>query len=367
MERSSRTKEVSSFLGGSAPRSIYFHCGDRNHYRLHCVAKIASFLRQSLDTHPQSIALMKKNSLTRFAWLSIGTALITMGLKTGAWWLTGSVGLLSDALEAIVNLLGGIMALNMIIVAERPADDDHPYGHGKAEYFSSGFEGGLIFIAAISIAVTAIQRLLHPSQLESIGIGLAVSVVASLVNLGVGLLLLRAGKRQNSITLEANAHHLLTDVWTSVGVVFGVGLVAITGWQKLDPMVALIVATNILWIGFNIIRRSVVGLMDSALPVEDRLAVEKVLKSYEGNVIQFHALWTRHAGSRKFVSMHVLVPGSWSVQHGHHLLEKIESDIRSALPGAIVFTHLESLDDPASWADDTLDRPEEDFSPRDSA
>ena len=300
---------------------------------------------------------MKNTSLTRFAWLSIAAALITMGLKTGAWWLTGSVGLLSDAMESVVNLLGGMMALSMLTVAERPADEEHPYGHGKAEYFSSGFEGALILIAAISIAVASVQRLIHPSTLESIGLGLAISVGASLINLVVALLLLRAGKRHRSITLEANAHHLLADVWTSVGVVVGVGLVALTGWQQLDPIVALIVAANIVWTGFCIIRQSILGLMDAALPLEDRAAVEKVLKSFEEGVVQFHALWTRHAGSRKFISVHVLVPGDWSVQHGHHLTEQIENEIRRTLPGAIVFTHLESLDDPASWADEVLERP----------
>ena len=301
---------------------------------------------------------MNSTSLTRFAWLSIATALLTMGLKTGAWWLTGSVGLLSDAMESVVNLLGGMMALSLLTVAERPADECHPYGHGKAEYFSSGFEGALILIAAISIAIAAVQRILHPAPLESIGLGLAISVGASLMNLATALLLLRAGKRHRSITLEANAHHLLTDVWTSVGVVFGVALVALTGWQQLDPIVALIVAANIVWTGFCIIRRSILGLMDAALPPEDRAAVEKVLKSFEEGVVQFHALWTRHAGSRKFVSVHVLVPGDWSVQRGHQLAEQIETEIRRTLPGSIVFTHLESLDDPDSWADDVLDRPE---------
>ena len=301
---------------------------------------------------------MNSTSLTRFAWLSSATALLTMGLKTGAWWLTGSVGLLSDAMESVVNLLGGMMALSLLTVAERPADECHPYGHGKAEYFSSGFEGALILIAAISIAIAAVQRILHPAPLESIGLGLAISVGASLMNLATALLLLRAGKRHRSITLEANAHHLLTDVWTSVGVVFGVALVALTGWQQLDPIVALIVAANIVWTGFCIIRRSILGLMDAALPPEDRAAVEKVLKSFEEGVVQFHALWTRHAGSRKFVSVHVLVPGDWSVQRGHQLAEQIETEIRRTLPGSIVFTHLESLDDPDSWADDVLDRPE---------
>ena len=299
---------------------------------------------------------MKSNSLTRFAWLSIATALLTMGLKSAAWWLTGSVGLLSDALESIVNLLGGMMALSMLTVAERPPDEEHPFGHGKAEYFSSGFEGGLILIAAASIAIASVQRLIHPQPLEALGLGLAVAVGASLLNLASALLLLRAGKKHRSITLEANAHHLLTDVWTSVGVVAGVAVVAFTGWKQLDAVVALIVAANIVWTGFRIIQRSVLGLMDAALPAEDRAAVEKVLSSFGGGDVQFHALWTRHAGSRKFVSVHVLVPGDWTVQRGHHLLEQIEGEIRQTVPGAIVFTHLESLDDPASWADDVLER-----------
>ena len=306
---------------------------------------------------------MKSLSLTRFAWLSIAVALITMALKTGAWWLTGSVGLLSEALESIVNLLGGLMALTMLTVAERPADEEHPYGHGKAEYFSSGFEGALILIAALSIGAASVQRLMHPHPLEAIGLGLAISVAASVLNLVAALILLRAGKKYRSITLEANAHHLLTDVWTSVGVVVAVGAVAFTGWQQLDPIIALIVAANIVWTGFRIVQRSILGLMDSALPAEDRAAVEKVLKAFEDGVVQFHALWTRHAGSRKFVSVHVLVPGDWTVQHGHHLLERIEGEIRKALPGTIVFTHLESLDDPASWADEVLDRLESDNPP----
>ena len=224
---------------------------------------------------------MKGTSLTRFAWLSIAAAVLTIGLKTIAWWITGSVGLLSDAMESVVNLVGGFMALAMLTVAERPADEDHPYGHGKAEYFSSGVEGTLILIAAVSIGVAAVDRLISPKPLEEIGIGLAVSIVASLVNLGVALLLLRVGRKSNSITLEANARHLLTDVWTSIGVIVGVGMVALTGWARLDPIVALVVAANIIWTGVGIIRRSVGGLMDTALPAEDRVAVQEVLKSHE--------------------------------------------------------------------------------------
>ena len=299
---------------------------------------------------------MKGTSLTRFAWLSIAAAVLTIGLKTIAWWITGSVGLLSDAMESVVNLVGGVMALAMLTVAERPADEDHPYGHGKAEYFSSGVEGTLILIAAVSIGVAAVARLISPKPLEEIGVGLAVSIAASLVNLGVASQLLRVGTRRNSITLEANARHLLTDVWTSVGVVAGVGMVAWTGWERLDPIVALAVAANIIWTGVGIIRRSVGGLMDTALPVEDRVAVWQVLKGHEQAGVKFHALWTRQAGVRKFISLHVLVPGDWTVHRGHQFLERIEDDIRQAVRDSAVFTHLESLDDPTSWEDETLDR-----------
>lgn len=294
-------------------------------------------------------------SLTRFAWLSIAAAILTLALKAAAYFITGSVGLLSDAVESIVNLIGGFMALAMLTVAARPADEDHAYGHGKAEYFSSGLEGGLILVAAVSIAIAAVLRLITPKPLEAVGLGLAVSVVASIVNLGVALLLLRVGRTHNSITLEANAHHLLTDVWTSVGVIVGVALVALTKWLWLDPVVALLVAANIVWTGIQIVRRSIAGLMDIALPAGDMAAVRKVLQTYEQTGIQFHALRSRQAGARKFVSVHVLVPGDWTVQRGHELLDKIEADIRRALLDSVVFTHLESLDDPASWDDETFE------------
>ena len=297
---------------------------------------------------------MNRSSLTRFAWLSIAAALVTIGLKTTAYWLTGSVGLLSDAVESLVNLVGGIMALAMLTIAAKPADEDHAYGHSKAEYFSSGVEGGLILVAAVSIAIAAVMRLITPKPLEEIGVGLAVSAGASLVNLVVALLILRAGRKHNSITLEANAHHLMTDVWTSVGVIAGVGLVALTKWNWLDPVVALVVAANIVWTGVGIVRRSVAGLMDIAISPADMAKVRKVLKTYEQDGIKFHALRSRQAGARKFFSTHVLVPGNWTVQRGHELLDKIEADIRTALPDSVIFTHLESLDDPASWDDENL-------------
>lgn len=294
--------------------------------------------------------------LTRFAWISIVAALLTITLKTVAYILTDSVGLLSDALESLVNLVGAIMALAMLTVAARPADEDHTYGHTKAEYFSSGVEGALILIAAVSIVVTAAPRLLHPKPLEQVGIGLAVSVIASLINLGAGYVILQAGRKYKSITLEADAHHLMTDVWTSVGVLGGVGLVALTGWEWLDPIVALLVAANIIWTGIRIMRSSVLGLMDTALPEEERAAIAKILDAHSANGIQFHALRTRQSGARRFVSFHVLVPDTWTVLEGHHLLEKIEADIRRALPDITVFTHLEPLGDPASFDDTKLDR-----------
>jgi cation diffusion facilitator family transporter len=299
---------------------------------------------------------MNPSSLTRFAWLSIGAALLTIGLKTLAYFLTGSVGLLSDALESLVNLAGAIIALAMLTVAARPADEDHAYGHSKAEYFSSGVEGTLILVAAVSIGYTAIQRLFDPQPLEQVGLGLGVSVAASLINLGVALILLRAGRRHNSITLEANARHLLTDVWTSIGVLGGVGVVALTGWAFLDPLVALVVAANIIWSGVRIVRASVLGLMDTALPAAELATVQSVLDEYQQNGLEIHALRTRQSGARRFVSFHVLVPGLWTVQHGHKLLEQIEAEVRQALPNTTVFTHLEPLDDPLSWEDQGLDR-----------
>jgi len=300
--------------------------------------------------------LASRSSLRAFAWLSIAAALATIGLKAGAYLLTGSVGLLSDALESLVNLAGALMALAMLTVAARPEDDEHPYGHDKAEYFSSGVEGALILIAAASIAYAAVERLLHPRALEKIGVGLAISGVATLLNLGVALVLLRQGKREQSITLEANAHHLLADVWTSAGVVVGVGAVALTGWQPLDAIVALLVAVNVVRTGVRIVRESVAGLMDRAVGAEDLAAFEAVLERYRAEGAVFHALRTRQAGARRFVSVHVLVPGRWSVHRGHALLERIERDLRDAVPNVSVLTHLESVEDPASWEDMALDR-----------
>jgi cation diffusion facilitator family transporter len=297
-----------------------------------------------------------RSSLTRFAWLSIAAALLTIGLKAGAYWLTGSVGLLSDALESLVNLVAAIIALVVLTIAARPPDEEHAYGHDKAEYFSSGVEGGMILLAALSIGVTAWDRLFHPRALEHVGLGLSISVIASLINFAIARVLLSAGRRYQSITLEADAHHLMTDVLTSAGVLMGVGAVSLTGWERLDPIIALIVAVNIVWTGVGLIRRSMLGLMDTALPVEEQIVVKNILDQYKQDGIQYHALRTRSASARRFVSVHILVPGSWTVQQGHELLEHIEAQMREQLANVTVFTHLEPLEDPAAWQDIGLDR-----------
>ena len=299
---------------------------------------------------------MPHATLIRYAWLSIAAALSTILLKGWAWWLTGSVGMLSDALESFVNLAGAMMALAMLSVAAMPADDNHAHGHGKAEYFSSGFEGLLILIAAVSIGYAAIDRLLNPQPLEAIGIGLAVSVAASIINLATSRILMDVGRKYRSITLEADAHHLRTDVWTSAGVIVGVGLVWLSGWLWLDPVIALLVALNIIWTGWQLLQRSAAGLMDVSVPVEDLKAIEGVLDSYRRQGLDFHALRTRQAGSRAFISLHVLVPGEWTVQLGHDWSERIEADIRQAVPHAHTTTHLEPKEDPVSLADQELDR-----------
>jgi len=300
--------------------------------------------------------VVNHSSLQRYAWLSVAAALATIILKGMAYWLTGSIGLLSDAVESVVNLLGAGMAVVALTIAARPPDEEHFYGHSKAEYFSSGAEGTLILIAALSICIAAIGRLINPQPLERAGVGLAVSAIASLINFGVARILLRAGKQHNSIALEADARHLMTDVWTSIGVIGSVLAVSLTGWQPLDPLVALAVAANIVWSGIQLVRRSVSGLMDSALPPKEREVVLAVLERYRNRGIQYHALRTRQAAARRFVSLHVLVPGSWTVRRGHQMMEQLEADIRNALPGTSVFTHMEPLEDPLSLQDAELNR-----------
>jgi cation diffusion facilitator family transporter len=298
----------------------------------------------------------RPDSLTRFAWLSLGAAVVTVALKLLAYALTGSVALLSDALESLVNVMAGGMAVAMLRLAERPPDEEHPYGHGKAEYFSSGLEGMLILAAALGIGWTAWRRLLVPMPLEQPAIGLVIVGVATLLNFTIAQILLRAARRGHSITLEANARHLMTDVWTSVGVIVGVGLAALTGWDRLDALIAIAIALHIVTAGLSLIRRSAHGMLDTAISTAEQARVAAVLSRYEADGIEFHAVRTRQAGGRRFVSMHVLVPGSWSVRKGHALLEDVEAQVRAAVPSATVFTHLEPLEDPISWDDVGIER-----------
>ena len=302
-------------------------------------------------------ALRNRVPITRFAWLSIGAALTTIALKTGAYLLTGSVGLLSDALESLVNLVGAIMALGMLTIAARPADESHVYGHSKAEYFASVTEGLLILGAAAGIMLTAINRILQPRELEQLGIGLAVSITASTVNFLVARILLREGSARRSITLEADAYHLMTDVWTSAGVIGGVAIAGLTGWSVLDPIVALIVALNIIWAGIRLVSRSVSGLMDAALPGSEQILIQNVMDKYRRRGVDFHALRTRQAAARRFISVHILVPGEWTVHDAHHLAEDFEADIRETLGSVVtVFTHIEPVEDELSMEDMFLDR-----------
>jgi cation diffusion facilitator family transporter len=288
--------------------------------------------------------------------VSIAAAIVTIALKFGAYLLTGSVGLLSDAIESIVNLVAALVALWALTYAAKPADAEHAFGHSKAEYFSSGVEGALIVVAAISIAFEAWGRLLHPEPLTQLGLGLALSLLATAINGAVAFVLLRAGRRLRSITLRADAHHLFTDVVTSGGVVLGIFLVQLTGALVLDPIVALIVAVNITWTGFRLLRESSSALLDAALPKEEIHKIESILNEYKHQNIKFHALRTRIAGTRRFVSFHVLVPGSWTVLQGHDVCEAIELAIIRMLPLTHVTTHLEPLEDHTSWEDQGLER-----------
>jgi cation diffusion facilitator family transporter len=308
------------------------------------------------DPPPGTATAPDPPSLMRYAAISIFAALVTIAMKGGAYLMTGSVGLLSDALESLVNLLAALVALGALAFAERPKEDEHAYGHTKVEYFASGFEGALILVAAVTIAVTAGRRLLDPQPVEAVGIGLAIVLVASLLNLAVARVLMRAGRRYGSIVLEADAQHLMSDVWTSAAVIVGVGIAATTGWYWLDPVLALLVAVNIVRIGFDLLRRSASGLLDTSLPGRERESIVTVLRGFEQQGVQFHALRTRQAGSRRFVSFHILVPGEWSVQRGHDLLEQIEDRVREVVPNSSVFTHLEPLEDPISWEDTRLER-----------
>ena len=293
-------------------------------------------------------------NLTRFAWLSIAAAVVTILLKFSAYLITGSVGLLSDALESVVNLAAALVALYALKLIQRPADEKFNFGFSKAEYFASGFEGGMILLAAVAIIVTALPRLINPVPLEQVGLGLIISVIASLINLGVALVLLKAGKQHNSITLEADARHLLTDVWTTVGVLVGIALVQITGYLRLDPLVALLVAANIIFTGIKLLKRSTFGLMDLAIPLDDLKKIEGILDTYQPEGLRYHALRTRQAAAVNYIALHVLVPGKWTVAHGHQVADDIETRVKKAVPNTSIVTHIEPVEDPKSMQDAVL-------------
>ena len=293
----------------------------------------------------------------RFAWLSIAAALATIALKMLAWWLTGSVGLLSDALESLVNLAAAVLALSMLRLAASPPDETHPYGFSKAEYLSAGIEGALIVLAAAGILWAAVPRLIAPQPLDMPGLGLTLTAVATLINFGAAHLLIRAGKRLQSITLEADGRHLMTDVWTSIGVFAGVAIAFASGRYWIDPVVALAVAAHIVWIGISLVRRSVSGLLDAAIAPEHQKEVAKLFTEYARRYgVTFHALRTREAGARQFISFHLLVPDAWTVAQAHRLSEELEARIRAMVPNAGVMTHIEPISDPASYDDQDLDR-----------
>ncbi|MCD2143921.1 cation diffusion facilitator family transporter [Gordonia paraffinivorans] len=293
--------------------------------------------------------------LTRFALLSIVTAVAVFALKVVAWWVTGSVGLLSDALESIVNVVAAVAAFAALRVAAKPPDSGHNFGHTKAEYFSAVFEGVLIVVAAVIIVVSAVDRLLHPRELESVGLGLGISIAATVLNGAVGLFLIAVGRRHRSLTLEADGKHLMTDVATTIGVVIAVFLVAWTGWLPLDPIIAIAVAVNIMVVGFGLVKRSGAGLMDSALPDEQLEAIEAVLDRHRADGIVFHDIRTREAGHQRFVQLHMLVPGDWSVQRAHDLAEEVEGELHDAVADLSITTHIEPVGDPRAYEEWRLD------------
>lgn len=290
-------------------------------------------------------------SPTFYAWLSLATSLVTLALKFLAYYYTGSVGLLSDAVETFVNIFAALVALGVLTYSAAKPDREHNFGHEKAQYFSSGIEGALIFVAAGAIVWIAVPRLFAPQPIEQVGLGIALSVAAAAANAACAFVMLRAARVHRSITLEADAKHLLTDVWTTAGVLVGVVLVSATGWLVLDPLIAIAVAFQIVWTGWTLMQRSFQGLMDRAIPDDDRAAIIGVLETLKERGCDYHALRTRVAGAKSFVDVHILVPGKMSVQQGHDLVEKLENEIRLRLPHVEVLTHLEPLEDPRSWDD----------------
>jgi cation diffusion facilitator family transporter len=305
---------------------------------------------------PVSARRPRLRSARAFAGVSICASIVTVSLKLLAYRVTGSVGLLSDATESLVNVFAACMAFWMLTVAALPPDEEHDYGHTKAEYFASGLESMLVLCAAVGIVLEVRHHLASPHHLTNIWLGLGMSAAASCVNAGAAVMLFAAAKRLRSITLRADAAHLLTDVWTSAGVIAAVVLVHATGWLVLDPMIAVLVGANIIYTGARLLNDTLHGLLDTALPPPERQAVQAILDEYSKRGTGFHAFRSRMSGQRRFLSVHVLVPGAWTVQQGHDLVEEIERSIHSALPMCTITTHLEPMEDPAAFEDQKLDR-----------
>lgn len=303
------------------------------------------------QSYPVESEVRDRGYLLRFIYLSIAAAVLTVALKYVAYLVTGSVGLLSDAIESIVNVVAAVIALMALRAAAKPADALHHFGRGKAEYLSSGIEGFMIFGAATAILVTSVPRLWNPGELEDLGLGLLITGVATVINLLVGVTLVRVGTSHRSATLRADGHHLLTDVWTSVGVIVGVLLVLITGWAILDPLIAIAVAVNIMIVGTKLVRESTRGLLDVALPESETRRIVEVLAAHAVDGVTFHGLQTREAGKDRFMTVHMLVPGDWSVTEGHDAAELVEADLRAAVPDLAILTHLEPREDPRAYDD----------------
>jgi cation diffusion facilitator family transporter len=293
----------------------------------------------------------QRKSLAPIIWFSIIASILTISIKSAAYFMTGSVGFMSDAMESFINLAAGIVAFVMLTIAARPPDKEHPFGHDKAEYFSSLIEGALIVLAAIGIAYTAIDRIYHPKPLGELNVGMALSVLATLINFATARILLYYGKKHNSITIEADAHHLMTDVWTTVGIIVGIGLVKFTNWQLLDPLMAIAVAISIVYTGIKLIIRSTDGLMDTKLTEKELVIIKEILDRYKDQGIDYHALYTRQASSKRFITFHLLFPGDLSVHNAHETAKIIENEISEKLPFSDVFIHLEPLNDPDALDD----------------
>lgn len=337
---------VGGFLAVAIPVAAYYAVRSISRDRAAAgVAETQALTADAGASHPPH---------TRYAWLSILTAVATVALKAGAFLLTGSVALLADAAESLVNLVAAGFVLMSLKIAARPADENHPHDHGKAEYFSSGFEGALILVAAAGILYAAWDRLQHPQPLEALDVGILVAVVAAGINLAMARTLLRAGRQYGSITLEADGHHLMTDVWTTGAILIGLGGIAMAGWTWLDSATALLAGLNIVNSGVQLIRRSLTGLLGAVLPAEERQVIESILAGYRRQGIQFHDLRSRMAGTHRLVTFHVLVPGTMAIHAAHELLDRIEAEIQEQLPNLLIVTHVEPLDDPAAFRHETL-------------